>query len=104
MRCARCAGLRVPEILYEGGARVGALRCIHCGDVIDPMIVRNRRRVRQSPMVGRKAEGRLRVIMALRSGPRMRDTRSRMEEKGGRYETDSGDVLFLRKSSRRLRD
>jgi len=58
MRCARCAGLIVPEILYEGGTRVMALRCIHCGDVIDPLIVRNRRRVRQSSMVGRKAEGR----------------------------------------------
>ncbi len=58
MRCARCAGLIVPEILYEGGTRVVALRCIHCGDVIDPMIVRNRRRVRQSSMVCRKVEGR----------------------------------------------
>jgi hypothetical protein len=50
MRCARCAGLIVPEILYEGGTRVVALRCIHCGDVIDPVIVRNRRRIGQSPL------------------------------------------------------
>jgi hypothetical protein len=50
-------------------------------------------------MVGRKAEGRLRVTMALRSGRRTGDTCSRMEEKAGNHETDSGDVLFLRKSS-----
>jgi hypothetical protein len=99
MQCARYAGLRVPEILYEGRTRVRALRCIHCGDVIDPVIVRNRRRVRQSPVVDRKAEGRLCVTMALRSGRRMRDTRSQMEKKGGRHESDRGDVLFLRKSS-----
>ena len=29
----------------------------------------------------------------------MRDTRSQMEKKGGRHETDSGEVLFLRKNS-----
>ena len=82
MLCACCAGLRVPEIIDVGGTRVLALRCIHCGDVIDPVIVRNRRRVRQSPVVDRKAEGRLCVTMALRSGRRMRDTRSQMEKEG----------------------
>ncbi len=41
MQCTRCAGLRVPEIIYEGGSRVLALRCIHCGDVIDRVIVLN---------------------------------------------------------------
>jgi uncharacterized Zn finger protein len=46
MLCARCAGLRVPEILDEGGIRVLALRCIHCGDVIDPVIILNRQRCR----------------------------------------------------------
>lgn len=99
MLCARCAGLRAPEIIDEGGTRIVALRCIHCGDVIDPMIVRNRRRVRQSPVVGRKAGGRICVIRALRSGRRMRDARGQMEKKGGRHESDRGDVLFLRKSS-----
>jgi hypothetical protein len=46
MLCARCAGLRVPEILDEGGMRVLALRCVHCGDVIDPVIILNRQRCR----------------------------------------------------------
>ncbi|MBU6483032.1 MAG: hypothetical protein KGS09_21145 [Nitrospirae bacterium] len=46
MQCTRCAGLRVPEIIYEGGTRVLALRCIHCGDVIDHVIVLNRQRRR----------------------------------------------------------
>ena len=35
MQCTRCAGLRVPEIIYEGGSRVLALRCVYCGAVID---------------------------------------------------------------------
>ena len=46
MQCARCTGLRVPEIICEGGTRVMALRCIHCGDVVDRVIVRNRLRPR----------------------------------------------------------
>ncbi len=44
MRCTRCAGLSVPEIIYEGGSRIPALRCIHCGDVSDHVIVSNRQR------------------------------------------------------------
>lgn len=44
MQCTRCAGLRVSEIVYEGGSRILALRCIHCGDVIDQVIVFNRQR------------------------------------------------------------
>ena len=54
MQCTRCAGLRVPEIIYEGGSRVLALRCIHCGDVIDHVIVLNRqRRLYSKPSRGR---------------------------------------------------
>jgi hypothetical protein len=46
MQCTRCAGLRVPEIICEGGTRVLALRCVHCGDVIDRVIAFNRQRRR----------------------------------------------------------
>lgn len=46
MPCPRCAGLRVPELIYEGGTKVLALRCVHCGDVIDRVIVLNRQRPR----------------------------------------------------------
>jgi len=46
MECTRCAGLRVPEIIYEGGSRVFALRCVLCGDIIDRVIVLNRQRPR----------------------------------------------------------
>jgi uncharacterized Zn finger protein len=44
MQCTRCAGLRVAEIIYEAGTRVLASRCVHCGDVIDHVIVLNRQR------------------------------------------------------------
>jgi len=42
MQCTRCGGLRVPEIIYEGGGRVFALRCVLCGDIIDRVIILNR--------------------------------------------------------------
>ncbi len=45
MRCTRCAGLRVSEIIYEGGNRIPALRCVHCGDVVDHVIAFNRQRL-----------------------------------------------------------
>jgi uncharacterized Zn finger protein len=45
MRCTRCAGLRVSEIIYEGGNRIPALRCVHCGDVTDHVIAFNRQRL-----------------------------------------------------------
>jgi uncharacterized Zn finger protein len=44
MQCVRCAGTNVPEIIVEGGARFIAMRCVHCGDVIDPIILMNRQR------------------------------------------------------------
>lgn len=46
MECTRCAGLRVSEIIYEGGSRVHALRCVLCGDIIDRVIILNRQRRR----------------------------------------------------------
>ena len=49
MRCLRCAGLRVPEIISEGGTRVLAARCVHCGDIVDRIISKNRLRRRSSP-------------------------------------------------------
>jgi hypothetical protein len=42
MQCERCTGLRVPEIIQDGGMRVLAYRCIHCGDVIDQKILLHR--------------------------------------------------------------
>jgi RNA polymerase-binding transcription factor DksA len=44
MRCTRCTGMRVPEVISEGGTRVLALRCVHCGDIVDRVIIRNRLR------------------------------------------------------------
>ena len=46
MQCTRCAGLRVPEIIYEGGSRVLALRCVYSWDVIERVVVLNRQRRR----------------------------------------------------------
>ena len=49
MHCVRCAGLRVPEIMSEGGTRALALRCILCGDITDRLIALNRTR-RRDPL------------------------------------------------------
>lgn len=46
MQCARCAGMNVPEVIVEGGAKLSVMRCVHCGDVIDHIILMNRRRQR----------------------------------------------------------
>jgi hypothetical protein len=46
MQCTRCAGLRVPEIIYEEGSKVLALRCVYCWDVIERVVVLNRQRRR----------------------------------------------------------
>jgi hypothetical protein len=48
MQCTRCAGMRVPEMISEGGMRIMALRCIHCGDIVDQVIARNRKPRRHS--------------------------------------------------------
>jgi len=48
MQCARCAGMRVPEVIVEGGARIFMMRCVHCGDVIDHVILTNRQRYRHA--------------------------------------------------------
>jgi uncharacterized Zn finger protein len=54
MQCTRCAGLRVSEIIYDGGNRIPALRCVHCGDVIDHVIAFNRQHRRHpKPSRGR---------------------------------------------------
>ncbi len=53
MRCARCTGMRVPELITEGGNRAWALRCVTCGDITDHVIARNRRRPRYYGNEGR---------------------------------------------------
>jgi hypothetical protein len=47
MECTRCAGMKVPDIITEGGTRLMALRCIQCGDIIDCVIGWNRQRLRR---------------------------------------------------------
>ena len=52
MQCTRCAGMQVSEIISDGGMRTIALRCVICGNLVDQVIVRNRRR-RRHPDPGR---------------------------------------------------
>ena len=50
MQCARCAGMSIPDLIVEGGARIFAMRCLHCGEVIDRIILMNRRRHRHGQL------------------------------------------------------
>lgn len=49
MLCARCSGMRILEVIAEGGVRLWALRCILCGDVTDHVITKNRTRPQRRP-------------------------------------------------------
>lgn len=49
MKCPRCTGMRVPEVITDGGSRALALRCVHCGDIVDRVIAYNRRHRREPP-------------------------------------------------------
>lgn len=50
MQCPRCAGMKVPEIIAEGMTRALAMRCVHCGDVTDNVIIMNRQRRWHAPL------------------------------------------------------
>jgi len=47
MTCNRCRGLMVGEycqdMLESGLSRIWVWRCIGCGDLMDPLILKNRR-------------------------------------------------------------
>ena len=52
--CPRCRGLMVGEFCMDllngvGGLEVLASRCVLCGEVVDPVILENRRIQRASP-------------------------------------------------------
>jgi len=49
MPCTRCTGMRVLELITEGGARTWALRCVICGDITDHVITKNREQPRYRP-------------------------------------------------------
>jgi len=58
--CARCGGLLVRHIcmdLYSTGSdlEITARRCVQCGDVVDSVILRNRR-IRQASSITHQTE------------------------------------------------
>ena len=40
--CQRCGGYTVPADFYCDGEKFTGTRCIHCGDVLDPLILFHR--------------------------------------------------------------
>jgi hypothetical protein len=58
--CSRCGGLMVSDFCMDvlnstGELEFAAKRCVQCGEVVDPVIQRNRR-LRQESMAARFAE------------------------------------------------
>ena len=57
--CTRCGGLMVNDSYIDllnsvGESKFAAKRCVQCGEVVDPVILRNRG-ARQEPMVAHSA-------------------------------------------------
>ncbi|MGE3978052.1 MAG: hypothetical protein AB7F94_10740 [Nitrospira sp.] len=55
MRCSRCTGLMVVEQSFDsmrGSSEADVLlrRCVQCGDIVDPVILQNRRSQRGSEL------------------------------------------------------
>jgi len=51
MNCLKCTGSMSFEEFVSGAAEGGAWaykgwRCVHCGDIVDPVILRHRKRAR----------------------------------------------------------
>jgi hypothetical protein len=64
MECTRCHGIMVTETLRDYGgtfAKVVAWRCPSCGDILDPVILRNRisRYSQKHKTAGRNEDDRL---------------------------------------------
>lgn len=60
MRCARCQGLMVQDRFYDllddcGLVSLTAWRCVCCGNVVDPIILRNRRKFQIASQVGQQS-------------------------------------------------
>ncbi len=43
MTCRKCSGLMYKELIYTQQGSLLVFRCVHCGEIIDPLIVKNRR-------------------------------------------------------------
>jgi hypothetical protein len=55
--CPRCKSIMVKDVFEDMGDDTGTLwfngwRCVICGEILDPVIVRNRE-TRPSPLIGR---------------------------------------------------
>jgi hypothetical protein len=67
--CVRCGGLMVNEISMDlmnstSELECATKRCVQCGDILDPVILRNRR-IRQEPMTVEHAGNSLRSISSI---------------------------------------
>ena len=57
--CTRCSGLMVTDFYMDllfciGETEFAAQRCVQCGEIVDPVILRNRR-IKQEPVAAQPA-------------------------------------------------
>jgi hypothetical protein len=50
-RCSRCGGNMVYESFFGPDEPFTGLKCVICGEVIDPVILRNRQRMNANPVM-----------------------------------------------------
>lgn len=51
MKCERCRGIMVSEEFYSpDGEMFSGWRCIFCGEIVDPVILRNRKIQKTRPI------------------------------------------------------
>ncbi|MEC4677690.1 MAG: hypothetical protein VST69_02910 [Nitrospirota bacterium] len=42
MQCPRCSGMMVYEQIFTSQGGLDISRCVHCGDVVDSVVISNR--------------------------------------------------------------
>lgn len=77
MKCQRCRGIMVPEEYYGVDDMFSGWRCIFCGEIVDPVILQNRRTQEDRATPSHPRRHRF-EILSINDAPR-----SGMQEEGG---------------------
>jgi hypothetical protein len=56
VKCPRCSGLMVYQVFYSGDDHFPGWKCIACGEIVDPVILENRKWAKTARQSGGKPE------------------------------------------------
>jgi len=51
MKCERCGGYMVDDVFYGPEGSFSGMKCMGCGEVIDPVIMENRQLMREGRLL-----------------------------------------------------